>query len=147
MFIFEIDCKHSETQRSLWPHRCPLGLRQKGSTTLKTAMRACGSNDSVALLLEDPEGARPHGEQVSLLVVDPPLGGRRTPSPVHDLAPARDAPLPDRTQEVHVHLHRRSANTYQGGDREPHRVVYKRGVDAAVQRPVAVKVYLLDVYV
>src|SRR5919112_2036029 len=57
-------------------------------------------HDRVALLLEDPERTRPHRDQVPLPVEDPPLGGRRPPRPVHDLAPADYAPLPDRSQKV-----------------------------------------------
>src|SRR3990170_8961007 len=101
--------------------------------------------DGVALLLEDPERTRPHRDQVSLPIEDPPLGGRRPPRPVHDLAPADYAPLPDRSQEVYVHLRRRRPQAHERGDGEPHRVVYERGVNAAVQGAVAVEVCFLDI--
>jgi rhodanese-related sulfurtransferase len=62
-----------------------------------------GSDDGVALLLEDPERTSPHGDEVPLLVVvHLRLGGRRPAGAVDYLALAGYSPLAYGPEEVDV---------------------------------------------
>ena len=106
-----------------------------------------GSYDRAALSLEDPERPRPHRHEIPFPVVDPPFDGRRPAGTVDDLAPANDASLADRAQEVHVHLRCRHPQAHQGSQREPHSSVQEGGIDPAVQAPATVEVYRFDVRV
>ena len=104
-----------------------------------------GSNNRVALLLEDPERSSSYGDEVAVGVADLRLGGRRPAGAVDHLALAGYAPPADRSQEVHVHLYRGRPDAHQRQHREAHGVVHEGGVYTAVQRTDAVEVDVLNV--
>jgi hypothetical protein len=64
-----------------------------------------------------------------------------------DFGGAGDPTLPHGTEELDVEAYSGGPQADERCHREPHRVVYERGVDPAVQRPVAVEVDALHVYV
>src|SRR5215210_3988233 len=103
--------------------------------------------DGVATLFEDAEGSRAQGHEVSVAIADFGLDGGDAACPVDDLGGAGDPTLPHGTEEVDVEADGRRPQANERGHREPHRVVYERGVDPAVQRPVAVEVEAFHVYV
>src|SRR5215210_3604041 len=105
------------------------------------------SDDGVAAFLEDAEGARAQGHEVSVAVADFGLDGGDTAGAVDDLGGAGDPTLPHGAEEVDVEADGRRPQADERGHGEPHRVVHQGGVDAAVQRPVAVEVDVLHVYV
>src|SRR5215211_7663103 len=101
----------------------------------------------VAPFLEDAEGSRAQGHEVFVGVADSGLYGGYAACAVDDLGGAGDPTLPYGTEEVDVEADGRRPQADERGHREPHGVVYERGVDPAVQRPVAVEVDALHVYV
>src|SRR5215213_3544569 len=103
--------------------------------------------DGVATLFEDAEGSRAHGHEVSIAIADSGLDGGDAACAVDDLGGAGDPTLPHGTEEVDVEADGGRPQADERGHREPHRVVYERGVDPAVQRPVAVEVDAFHVYV
>src|ERR671915_1752243 len=105
------------------------------------------SDDGVATLFEDAEGSRAHGHEVSIAIADSGLDGGDAACAVDDLGGAGDPTLTHSTEEVDVEADGGRPQADERGHREPHRVVYERGVDPAVQRPVAVEVDSLHVYV
>src|ERR687890_2551547 len=105
------------------------------------------SDDGIATLFEDAESSRSHGHEVSIAIADSGLDGGDASCAVDDLGGAGDPTLPHGTEEVDVEADGGRPQADERGHREPHRVVYERGVDPAVQRPVAVQVDVLHVYV
>src|SRR5215218_3052639 len=105
------------------------------------------SHDWVASFLEDAEGSCAHGHEVSITIADFALDGGNATCAVDDLGGAGDPTLPHGTEEVDVEADGRRPQADERGHRETHRVVYERGVDPAVQRPVAIEVDALHVYV
>src|ERR671915_1988543 len=105
------------------------------------------SDDGVATLFEDAEGSRAHGHEVSIAIADSGLDGGDAACAVDDLGGAGDPTLTHSTEEVDVEADGGRPQADERGHREPHRVVYERGVDPAVQRPVAVEVDAFHVYV
>src|SRR5215204_7226658 len=105
------------------------------------------SDDRVAAFLEDAEGARAQGDEVSITVADFGLDGGDAACAVDDLGGAGDPTLSHSTEEVDVEADGGRPQANERGHREPHRVVYERGVDPAVQRPAAVEVDAFHVYV
>src|SRR5215211_4226376 len=101
----------------------------------------------VAPFLEDAEGSRAQGHEVFVGVADSGLYGGYAACAVDDLGGAGDPTLPYGTEEVDVEADGRRPQADERGHREPHGVVYKRGVDPAVQCPVAVEVNTFHVYV
>src|SRR5215213_5834399 len=104
-------------------------------------------NNRVAPFFEDAEGAGAQGHEVSIAIADLGLDGGDAARAVDDLGGAGDPTLPHGAEEVNVEADGRRPQADERGHREPHRVVYERGVDPAVQRPVAVEVDALHVYV
>src|SRR5215204_6685614 len=98
------------------------------------------SDDRVAAFLEDAEGARAQGDEVSITVADFGLDGGDTACAVDDLGGAGDPTFPHGTEEVHVEADGRRPQADERGHGEPHRIVYERGVDSAMQCSVAVEV-------
>src|SRR5918995_756127 len=105
------------------------------------------SDDGVATLLEDAEGSRAHGYEVSIAIADSGLDGGDAACAVDDLGGAGDPTLSHGTEEVDVEADGGRPQANKRGHREPHRVVYEGGVDPAVQCPVAVQVNTFHVYV
>src|SRR5215204_2574452 len=105
------------------------------------------SDDRVAAFLEDAEGARAQGDEVSITVADFGLDGGDAACAVDDLGGAGDPTLPHGTEEVDVEADGGRPQADERGHRETHRVVYERGVDPAVQRPVAIEVDAFHIYV
>src|SRR5919112_2971694 len=101
----------------------------------------------VAPFLEDAERSRAQGNEFSTAIADSCLDGGDAARAVDDLGGAGDPTLPHGTEEVDVEADGRRPQADERGYREPHRVVYERGVDPAMQRPVAVEVDALHVYV
>jgi hypothetical protein len=100
----------------------------------------------VAPFLEDAERSRAQGHEFSTAITDSCLDGGDAARAVDDLGGAGDPALPHGTEEVDVEADRRRPQADKRGYREPHRVVYERGVDPAVQCPVAeLAVMFLDV--
>jgi hypothetical protein len=95
-------------------------------------MPRASSNDGVASFLEDAEGSRAHGYEVFITIADSGLDSGDAACAVDDLGGACDPTLPHGTEEVDVEADGRSPQTNKRGHREPHRVVYERGVDPAV---------------
>jgi hypothetical protein len=105
------------------------------------------SDDGVASFLEDAEGSCAHGYEISITIVDSGLDGGDATCAVDDFGGAGDPTLPHGTEEVDVEADGRCPQTDERGHRETHRVVYERGVDTAVKRPIAVEVDAVHVYV
>jgi hypothetical protein len=105
------------------------------------------SDDGVATLFEDAESSRAHGHEASIAIADSGLDGGDAACAVDDPGGAGDPTLPHGTEEVDVEADGRGPQADERGHREPHRVVYERGVDPAVQCPVAVEVDAFHVYV
>src|SRR5215204_5336442 len=84
---------------------------------------------------------------VPMAIADSGLDGGDAACAVDDLGGAGDPTLPHGTEEVDVETDSGRPQADERGHREPHRVVYERGVDPAVQRPVAVEVDAFHVYV
>src|SRR3712207_350074 len=103
-------------------------------------------NDRGASLLEDAEGSRAHGHEVSIAITNPGLDGGDATRAVDDLGGAGDPTLPHGTEEADVKADSRRPQADERGHRESHGVVRERDVDPAVQRPVAVEVDVLHVY-
>ena len=120
---------------------------QANRPTLIAVYQTASSHDRVASFLEDAEGSCAHGYKASITITDPGLDGGDATCAVDDLGGAGDPTLPHGTEEVDVEADGRCPQADERGHREPHRVVYERGVDPAVQRPVAVEVDALHVYV
>jgi hypothetical protein len=105
------------------------------------------SDDGIATLFEDAEGSRAHGQEVSIAIADSGLDGGDAVCAVDDLGGAGDPTLPHGTEEVDVEADGRRPQADERGHREPHRIVYERGVDSAMQCSVAVEVDAFHVYV
>src|SRR5215218_4128007 len=105
------------------------------------------SHDWVASFLEDAEGSCAHGHEVSITISDFALDGGNATCAVDDLGGAGDPTLPHGTEEVDVEADGRRPQADERGHREPHRIVYERGVDSAMQCYVAVEVDAFHVYV
>ncbi len=105
------------------------------------------SDDGVATLFEDAKGSRAHGHEVSIAIADSGLDCGDAACAVDDPGGAGDPTVPHGTEEVDVEADGGRPQADERGHREPHRVVYERGVDPAVQRPVAVEVDAFHVYV
>src|SRR5918994_1223587 len=84
-----------------------------------------GSNNRVALLLEDSERPGAHCDEGTVRVADLRLGSCRPTGAVDDLALAGYASPADRAQEVHIHLYRSRSDAHQRQHREAHGVVYE----------------------
>ena len=121
-------------------------IRRTASTPI-AAYQTASSDDGVATLFEDAEGSRAHGYEVSIAIADSGLDGGDAACAVDDLGGAGDPTLPHGTEEVDVEADGRRPQADERGHREPHGVVQERGVDPAVQRPVAVEVDVFHVYV
>src|SRR5215204_3113449 len=105
------------------------------------------SDDRVAAFLEDAEGARAQGDEVSITVADFGLDGGDTACAVDDLGGAGDPTLPHGAEEVHVEAYCRRPQADERGHGEPHGVVHQGGVDAAMQCSVTVEVDVFHVYI
>ncbi len=105
------------------------------------------SDDGIATLFEDAESSRSHGHEVSIAIADSSLDGGDAACAVDDLCGAGDPTFPHGAEEVDVEADGRGPQADERSNREPHRVVYERGVDPAVQCPVAVEVDAFHVYV
>src|SRR5918994_2425924 len=105
------------------------------------------SDDGVAAFLEDAEGGRAQRHEVSIAVADFGLDGSDTACAVDDLGGAGDPTLPHGAEEVRIEADGRRPQADERGHGEPHRVVHQGGVDATMQRSVAVEVDVLHVYV
>src|SRR5919112_3280056 len=101
----------------------------------------------VAPFLEDAERSRAQGNEFSTAIADSCLDGGDAARAVDDLGGAGDPTLPHGPEEVDVEPDGRRPQADERRHGEPHGVVYERGVDPAVQRPVAVEVDVLNVYV
>ena len=110
-------------------------------------MPGASSDDGVSSFLEDAEGSSAHGYEVSITIPDSGLDGGDAACAVDDLGGAGDPTLPHGTEEVDVETDGCGPQANERSNREPHRVVYERGVDPAVQCPVAVEVDAFHVYV
>src|SRR5688572_30840495 len=109
------------------------------------AYQTASSDDGVASLFEDAEGSCAHGHEVSIAITDHCLDGGEAACAVDDLGGASDPTLPHGTEEVDVEADGRRPQADERGHRETHGVVQERGVDPAVQRPVAVEVDVVHV--
>src|SRR5215213_8349513 len=128
-------------------HRTDPKLPRTGGVTVCHGMPRASSDDRVASFLEDAEGSCAHGYEVSVTITDSGLDGGNATCAVDDLGRADDPTLSHGTEEVDVEADGRGPQADERGHREPHRVVYERGVDPAVQCPVAVEVDAFHVYV
>src|ERR687898_939227 len=124
----------------------PVTGRRTGPAPV-AAYQTASLHDGVATLFEDAEGACAHGHEVSITIPDSGLDGGEAACAVDDLGGAGDPTLPHGTEEVDVETDGCSPQANERSNREPHRVVYERGVDPAVQCPVAVEVDAFHVYV
>ncbi len=124
-----------------------MGAVRRTAPTPVAVYQTASSHDRVASFLEDAEGSCAHGYEVSITITDSGLDGGDATCAVDDLGGAGDPALPHGTEEVDVEADGRRPQANERGHREPHRVVYERGVDPAVQCPVAVEVDAFHVYV
>src|SRR5215203_1862226 len=120
---------------------------QANRPTLIAVYQTASSHDRVASFLEDAEGSCAHGYKASITITDSGLDGGDATCAVDNLGGAGDPTLPHGAEEVDVEADGRGPQADERGHREPHRVVYERGVDPSVQCPVAVEVDAFHVYV
>ena len=122
-----------------WPHteRPIPSIGTANRPTPIAVYQIASSHDGVASFLEDAEGFCAHGYQVPVTIVNSGPDGGDATCAVDDLGGADDPTLPHGTEEVDVEADGRGPQADERGYRESHRVVYERGVDPAVQCPVA----------